>query len=157
MKVKIEKGVIQLDVGELVDAMSPEDKRRVARQLCADTHLIKAILEIVADQGESGYGHYFTDDEDGEWWFDSRTTLELREKLIPLMPVAAQQAVREALYQRDQAMAAERRTSSWAWKMYHAWPDEHWRDRPELPKWEHTPRQPAIPATPEPKEEEGRS
>lgn len=137
MNAKIADGKIQIDVSDLVDSMSAEDKRRIARSLCADDYLIKAVLEIVADTSPSGYGHFFEDDEDnGPWWFCSRTVLELREKLLPLMPTAARQAVLEALRQRDAAKADLKRHSDWAWRLYHAWPkDSHWRGMPQLPDW----------------------
>lgn len=136
MKARIENHKVHLDLTELVDGMSPEDKRLLARKLCADQYLIQAALEIAADDSASGYGHYFSDEDDGPWWFCSRTTLEIREKLLPLMPVVARQAVLEALRQRDAAIADCKRHSDWAWKMYHAWPrGSDWSSQPRLPDW----------------------
>ena len=127
---KIDKGHLSINLSDLADAMSNEDKRELAKVLAADDLLFGAILECVAD--DSRWGHFFGDDADGLWSFDSRRVLELREKLLPLMSTIARNAVREALAQRNQAKAAEASTSRWAWAMYHAWPGLG-HDRPEGP------------------------
>lgn len=127
MKATIEKGDLKIDVQELVQALDAETRKVIAQFLCADELLIQAVLECVVD------GHYFTDDEQGPWWFDHRTVLALQEKLKPLMGEAAKNALDEALRQRDYEKKQRERVDRWAWRMYHRWPREHLRERPELP------------------------
>lgn len=128
MKVRIEGGELRIDVMALVESLGPKDRATVAQFLCANEYLWKAVLDCVTDER----GYYFKDDEEGVWWFDRRTVLELRQKLIPLMPDVARLSVEEALRQRDEANREKERHSRWAWKMFHAWPKEEWRQRPEL-------------------------
>ncbi len=128
MKAKIEKGVLTIELSEIVDALSRKDRKELARQLVADEELFAAVLECVAD--DSRWGHYFSDDEDGLWSFDPRTVLTLREKLLPLMSTVARNAVHEALTQRNDAREEARRMSEWGWKLFHAWPESVWNQRP---------------------------
>lgn len=133
MKAKIENGKLTIDLPELLESLSEQERKEAARFLVAEPELFAAVLECVAD--ESRFGHFFSDDPSGPWSFDTRCVLSLREKLMPLMPIIAREAVREALHQRDQAQADERRWHDWAWKLFHAWPKEEWHLRPKLPDW----------------------
>src|SRR5258708_6832597 len=126
----IEKGVLKINLLNLVSSLDKHDHNELCKYLVADDNLWKAILECVSDDSRY-FGHYFKDDEDGEWSFSSKTVLELREKLIPLMPEIARLSVREALQQRNEAVAESERYKKWAWRMYHTWPD-HYRPIPEL-------------------------
>lgn len=135
MKAKLENGKVTIDLQDLIDTLSLDDCRDVARHVVADEYLFKAVLECVAK------GEYFTDDERGAWWFDERTVLEMRAKLLPLMPEIAREAVEAALHQRDEAKAESERHRRWAYQLYHAWPDAHWSARPRGPEdWHPTPR-----------------
>lgn len=143
MKLKIEKGTLSFELSDLVDAMDQQQKDELAKVLVADERLFGAVLELVADTSASGYGHFFNDDENGAWWFNARTTRELREKLLPLMPQAAQEVIATLKNERDQALAEKERHDRWAWKLYHAWPQEHWRARPEAEPFKYLPREDA--------------
>lgn len=133
MKLKIDGVTVGVNILDLVDALNQEAKTLLARALVAQKELFAGVLEAVA------VGRYFTDDEDGDWWFDAKTMLELREKLIPLMPQVTQDIVKEALQQRDNAEAEKDRYSRWAWQLFHAWPqpkDRYDAERkPKLPDW----------------------
>ena len=133
LRTKLERGVLSVDLRELVEAMDAPTKEEIAKLLAADDELIKVVVELAADP--SRYGHYFSNDEDGAWWFDPRTVLEIREKLVPAMPEIARQAMAEVIRQRDQAKQDLSRMEQWAWKLFHAWPADCWHRRPDLPKW----------------------
>lgn len=131
MKIKVEKGVMKIELADLVAELSAHDAKELARQLVADKELFGAVLECVAD--DSRYcGHFFSTDPDGAWSFDRTAVLELREKLIPLMPEISKQIIRAALQQRNDERTKAARMWDWAWKMYHMWPDTG-KSRPELP------------------------
>lgn len=132
MKAKVEGGELRIDLLALVEALPNKDRNDLARYLVADELLWRAVLECVTDDSKY-FGHYFKDDEEGEWSFHHTTVLKLRELLVPLMPEIARLAVEEALRQRNQAQENERRTDAWAWKLYHAWPRDEWRSRPVGP------------------------
>lgn len=135
MRAEIKNGKIALDVYDLVQSLSEEDRAEVARQVVADEHLFAAVLDCVVA------GSFFEDAPGGHWWFDSRSVLELREKLLPLMPEIAREAVKAALHQRDEAKADAERHRTWAYAMYHAWPDAYWQTRPRGPaEWKPTPK-----------------
>lgn len=131
MKAKIVMGKLEVDLHELVETLTPDEKAAFGRMLVANDLLFAAVLECVASEGWGG--SYFTTDPEGEWWFDSRKVLELRERLVPLMPAVAQSAVAEALKQRNEAQDEKQRMWDWAWKLYHRWPESHARMRPEGP------------------------
>lgn len=138
MKAKLVKGELIIDIADVLAGLSKEERRDLARSLVADDVLFAAVLECVASDGH--FGRFFTEDPDGEWWFDNRKLLELREKLLPLMPEIARGAVKEALRQRNEAQSLEARTSAWAWRMYHAWPAGQTRCRPDgPPEWQPPP------------------
>lgn len=131
-KFKVENGELRIDLIALAESLSEVEHRSLARALIAEEQLFKAVLECVADDSQNGFGHYFNDEDGGPWWFAPRTVLEMRQKLIPLMSEIAASSVREALRQRDAAIAERDRHSAWAWRMHHAWPECSLRGRPEL-------------------------
>ena len=133
MKATIEEGKLKIDVEDLFYHMDPELKIKLAKHLVADDHLFGAVLDCVAT------GSFFED-----WWFSRDRTLELREKLIPLMPEIAREAVRTALQQRNDAQMKAERMWNWAWQLFHAFPSSHMYNRPQLPDW-----MPAKPPTEE--------
>lgn len=136
MKVKIEGGELKIDLLALVESLPKDGRNNLARFLVADEMLWRAVLDCVSDDSKYA-GHYFRDDADGEWWFTHETVMELREKLIPIMPEVARLAVEEALRQRNQAIADKERSDRWAWKLFHSWPDGEWMRRPAGPEgWE---------------------
>lgn len=131
MKIKLNGFKLEIDLSDLVDALDKEDHVKLARLVAADKQLFAAVLECVSS--ESRFGYYFADAEEGEWWFDGGTLLELREKLLPMMPAIARGAVEEALRQRNHAQDEKKRYYDWAWRLYHAWPDDK-RYRPDWPQ-----------------------
>jgi hypothetical protein len=123
VKIEItEKGVVQFDVTEFVDAMSAETKADLCRSLVADELLFQAVADFIT----TGVFH------DG--WFIGDVT-KLRERFLPLMAETARELVRDLVHQRDQVQASEKRTADDYWKLWHSWPREHWRDRPEMSKY----------------------
>lgn len=127
MKLTIEKGVLGIDLRELVDEMTEEQRVDMCRYLVADQRLFANVLEIVAD------GHYNSDDQEGHWWFGREAVAELRLKLLPLLGDAMRGVIGELLRQRKQAQEDERRHREWAYRLFHAWPRDEWRSRPEGP------------------------
>lgn len=126
MKIEITKdGNLVLDLRELVKSMSNETRNEFLKSLCADETLFDAVVDQLAT------GVYFED-----WWFDSRTVTAWRAKLVELMPEVTRQLVRHLIFQRDSAEAEKERLNTWAYKLYHAWPDEYWTRRPDRPQWE---------------------
>lgn len=138
MKFTVEKGKLTIDLQEFVSALDKDQRKQLARYLVADETLFAAVLECVAS--ESRLGSFFTDDDDGEWWFGSGKLLEFREKLLPLMPPIARGAVEEALRQRNDAQQKAERFRTWAWSLFHAWPrDAPTFSQPPLPDWARAP------------------
>jgi hypothetical protein len=136
MKAEIKDSRLTIGLLDLIETLSEADRAEVARYLCASAVLMKAVLDNVVK------GEFFEEDERGTWWFDRRELLELREKLIPVLPDVAAKIAAEALHQRDQAVAEKERHERWAWKMYHAWPKTYWRDQPDIEAFEPLTRPP---------------
>ncbi len=133
MKATVANGVLSFTLQELVESLSAHDKRELARQLVAEPELFAAVLECVAD-GSRYCGHFFSDDEDGQWSFDSGRVLQLREKLTPLLPDIARRMAAEALRQRNEERQKAARMWDFAWAMWHVWPKDQHQYRPELPR-----------------------
>ncbi len=112
MKIKTDGFKLTIDLCDLVESLGKDDHVKLARLVAADKQLFAGVLECVAS--DSRLGHYFADDTDGSWWFDSAALLELREKLVPLMTEIARGAVTEALRQRNDAQQKEREATTWA-------------------------------------------
>jgi hypothetical protein len=124
MKIEItEKGSVQFDVTEFVDSMSPETKADLCRSLVADELLFQAVADYIVT------GQY----HDG--WWASDGAKKLRERFLPLMPEAARELVRDLVQERDRYEADAKRSWDDYWRLWHAWPREHTRDRPEKSKW----------------------
>lgn len=131
MKAQIKGMKISFDLSELVEDMSAEDRTLLARLVAADKELFAGVLECVSSTGL--FGHFF-EHADGDWWFDNKTLLEFREKLLPLMADIARGAVEEALRQRNAANAEKERMYRWAYQLYHAWPEHLSALRPQGPE-----------------------
>lgn len=132
MKAEIKDGQLKIDLYELVRTLPDQQLKQIARYVAAQEELFEAVLSYVVN------GSFYAD-EDGSWWFDRSKLLELREKLTPLMPEVAKGALKNVLSQRDEAIKETERFRKWAWSMYRAWPESHWRSRPDLPEWLPTP------------------
>lgn len=137
IKTKLEKFSLTIDLRELVNELPEEAKVEIAKLIGADDHAWRQMLEaLVSDR----FGTYNLTDEHGAWWFDSSTMLEVRKKLIPMLPEVARLAVEQALIERDRAKVyadqklTETIEQDRAWyamkrgEHYH-WPD-HWRRTP---------------------------
>jgi hypothetical protein len=128
LKARVINGLITIELAELADSLTEGDRAELSHYLVARDTLFAAVLECVVT------GEYFSSDT-APWWFDKRTVLALREQLLPMMTEIQQEAVKEALRQRDSAQAEADRYKEWAWKMYHS---EVWNiartGRPDLPR-----------------------
>ena len=123
MKASLDdKGNLTIDVRELADALTLEQRADFIRFVVADDVLFDAILECVAD--DSRWGFFFNA-------ICKPRTAEMRARLMPLMPTIARNLVHAALAERNDAQQEARRTNEWAWKLYHAWPRAHVQQRPE--------------------------
>lgn len=127
MKLTLTKGALSFDLSDLVDSMDQAQRDELCRYLLCQEKLFAAVLEAAAG------GHFFEEDADGSWWFGSASTAALREQLMPLMPAITRDLVAEQISQRKQAQTDADRHREWAYKLYHAWPQDHWRQRPEGP------------------------
>ncbi len=104
MKATIEKGLLKIDMGEIVEQMDEPDKVQFYRILAFQEQLMIAVCDTVAT------GMAFNDD--CEWWSMGGLADELREKLVPLMPDAVQEFVRSLIQERDQEKRWHRLYSS---------------------------------------------
>ena len=129
--MKLVDGKLVLSVQEIADGLSTKERVDLIRHVAADETLFAAVLECVVDPSQ--WGRFF----DNDWHFGHQRTMELREKLIPLMSDVAREVVAEALRQRNSARADGARHTAWAWTMYHAWPRDDWAARPPLPDFVH--------------------
>jgi hypothetical protein len=139
IKMKLDKFSLSIDLREVVADLPEEAKTEIAKLIGADEHAWRQMLEaLVSDR----FGTYNPTDEHGAWWSDSSTMLEVRKKLIPMLPEVARLAVEQALLERDRAKAyADQKLTQTieqdrAWYAMksgerYAWPDRWRRTPPE--------------------------
>jgi hypothetical protein len=121
--MKMDGLTVKFDLEEFVDMLSDEARQELGRIVAAHEPAFEAIADALVT------GSWF-DDDAGYWWSDNRRVEKLREKLLPLMDTVAGELCRELIRQRDRAEMSMRDAERMAWKLYHAWPDDRWQDRP---------------------------
>ena len=126
--VNLTQEFLQIDLGYLMNNLRQEDKATLAMYLLTDDRFLRAVIEQVVD------GLAF--DPQGLFWSASDVCIQqLREKLCAKLPEIEFEAVKRILAARDAARAEAKRCTSWAWKMYHRWPDEYAALRPDHPRF----------------------
>ena len=129
--IRLDRDGLHIDVGFVMGGLSDETKSHLAMYLLTDDRLIQAVVEQMVDG--------ITYDDAGLWWSMSAEAIgRLRERLCEKLPEIAARAVKTLIHDRNAALAAAKQEWDWAWRLWHAWPEEHWRDRPEHPKYEST-------------------
>jgi len=110
---------IRIKIGELVDSLSENDKKTLARHLAME----KPLIDSVVGQLVNGFT------EDGSC--NSEHFIEkIRLQVLDLLPKIEIETTRKILNDRKCALANEKRIRDWAWTLYHAWPEHHLRERP---------------------------
>lgn len=132
-----------IDLRDLTDSLSEDARSELIQHLLAEDTLFAAVLECVASENNET-GHFFGAD----FWFGSERVLELRQKLIPLMPAVARYAVQQALEQRDSAKKKADAMWAWAWELHFAArrtivckecnASIYRNDVPSCPQWAHS-------------------
>lgn len=131
MKVN-EDGDVVFEPLEWVDSMTPAARLHLLHHLAGSDQIIEAAIQSV--MGEWFFDGDMPDECVGGWW--NSMSRELQAKLIPLMPEIAKRLIAQLLVELKDVEKDRRRHSSWAWAMYHAWPQDAWRSRPLLPEFE---------------------
>lgn len=123
-QVTIKEGVVSIDLADIVDRMDQTTRDELCRQLLAQETLFQAVVDALST------GVYFEN-----WWFSYETMTEMRAKLAPLMPDVIRALVKDLIWQRDCALQEKKRMWDWAYKLYHQWPDDYYRARPQHPEY----------------------
>lgn len=118
MKATIDKdGKLTIDMSEVVESMSDEDKRTIAKYAVFNEVLLTGILEALV------HGTMWLADEDGPWWFGGDTFNKLRLQLLPLLPDITAEAVRR-IDAELRATGIERdRWRDACWALERDWPE----------------------------------
>jgi hypothetical protein len=95
MKAKIKDNQLTIDLHELADTLSDEDRKQFARFAVYQDTLLEAVVDTVVT------GACFDDD-----WHTTSLTRRLREKLLPLMPDAMRELVTNLLEENSRLKSA---------------------------------------------------
>ena len=128
MKSEVNGSDITINLRDLVDELDDNVRKELIRYLVADEKLFSEAIDYVVD------GNFHQDDEDGWWSLSPEYLVRLRKKLLPLVPEAMRDLVRQLMMSRDRHKQMERHYRDWAFKLYHAWPDSHYLSRPATPR-----------------------
>jgi len=135
--IEIKDGNLVVDVQSVVENLDDKSRKLLCQHLAFNEFLLKAVVETVAT------GECFEDEDSPAWWWGGTDNVpslnslanELRKRLLPLLSEIPAKVVRAALSDAKEAKASEARHRDWAWEMYHAWPSEHLRVRPDISSW----------------------
>lgn len=86
-----EDGLLTIDLGELLDPLSRNSEamlNRIARLACFHEPFVSRLLDHLAEGST----------EDGDWWGSGE---QIRKRLLPLLPEAMTELVREIGRERD--------------------------------------------------------
>ena len=122
MSVKVEKGLLKIDIAEMFDGMTMEDKRKLADSLSIYDDIIEDVVSQVIDGWTELGSHGAEDCEKAEPYYPLGKAI--RRIALGADAVAAKQV--DALVQSLKWQEAHRkRTEEWAWQMYHSMNNAH--------------------------------
>ena len=123
MKIKIDADELTLNITELLEGMDLEARRDLAQSLAIDDDVFQAVADRIC----------FGITDNGSWVGRCQTEEKARAYLVSNVSAAAKRLVKQLQHDAEQAKLVEKRMDEWAWKMYHAWPDEYLMQRPDWP------------------------
>lgn len=111
MKARLNgKGVIEIDVTELSDSMSDDERDRFAQSIVFQESLLSAVVgQLVTGQSFDG-------------WYIGDMADRLREQLLPIVPTAMRELVASLLEQRDRAKEQLSKTRDALYRIERHWP-----------------------------------
>jgi hypothetical protein len=121
VKAKIKDNQLTIDLHELADALSDEDRKHFAKFAVYQDTLLEAVVDTVVT------GACFDDD-----WHSTTLTRRLREKLLPLMPDAMRELVTGLLEENSRLKSANDQYHDALFEAY--W--KHWPEHIPEPKQE---------------------
>ena len=125
MSVKFENMELKISLWDILNELTDEQKHEIAEHLIWDQAIFDDFVDRIATE------RVVTDS------FNSNL-YKARLRLIELLPQLHQEMIRSLLTELREARAQENRLTIWAYRLYHAWPDDRVK-RPELDKYVHTP------------------
>ena len=132
MKVIINKGKMEIDTNELLLNLDEDNLIKLADTLSCQDLVIKNVSDQIID-GCTDVGSSGSEGVDSIHF----TPLENARRRVAMK--AGDVAKREIETLQRRLESAKRRMKNkedWAWAMYHAWPDEYLRARPDIEAFE---------------------
>jgi hypothetical protein len=122
VKFGIENGKLSISIADLLDALSLEEKRELAQRIGCERDVIKAVVDQLVDGWTENISRGPSDQ-----------ISECRVRILEAVADVRFKVVSELMSRLAVAEYNASRTSEWAWKMWHAWPESHYATRPNLP------------------------
>jgi hypothetical protein len=124
MKIKMEGCKIEIDLFDLFGELTREEQLKLVDHLALNGEVVLQVAKLLIDghtDSGSWMGHCPKDDEE-----------KARAMIVEHQKGLAAEVLRDVMHDRNLARADADRISDWAWKMYHAWPENETRRRPDL-------------------------
>jgi hypothetical protein len=122
VKASIVGSKLHIELDELYRELSPEVIQAFAQHTIFQDTLLEAVCDTVAT------GECF-----GGGWWSSGLENSLRERLLPLLPVAVQELCRDKIREAERSKSEARKLQSLLWELKRHWPSEavkpEWWDR----------------------------
>jgi hypothetical protein len=116
-----EQGNIKVDIYEVIDQFTDEQKQELARHVIVDEGVLMHYADVLTKE--------FCGPNYNPAIYNARL------RLIEQLPQAGREVIRTLMREVKQAQAEKGRAEQWAWKMYHAWPKEPYTRTPDMPKF----------------------
>lgn len=122
MKATINDGKLCIDVNDVIDELTTEEKLEFASSLVWEDTVLREVVRVLSDDLATDGFNY--------------NIFEMRKLLAEKMPDVLRSLVQGILMMWLREKKERQRADTWAWKMYHAWPEEYRKSRPELEPYE---------------------
>jgi hypothetical protein len=116
---------IEINLDDIMESVSDEERARYSELLVVNDSAMTAAVDLLI-HGSTNANGFWRCESNREWLEPHRA--RVIERLDAIMFEAPSGAITRRLNAEEQ----EKRLGAWAWKMFHAWPEEHHGSRPWL-------------------------
>lgn len=132
MNVTLKDGKLSIDIYELMDGLSEAELFQLADAVSIQDEVIKRVAQQILD------GRTDDDSSGAEdvnpFGLNTSPLTAAKIRIAEESHILAKEQIERMRRHMAWREECHEETSRWAWQMYHAWPEEHIRRRPEFPR-----------------------
>lgn len=126
MKIEVSNGKASFDVFEFLDGLEAEEKVKLAQSIGCEKDVIRSVVDLLLDDMTHADGYWIAHSADD-------TLEEQRVRILQKLDAVLFEVAKDCRHDRDNAEKLGRAYAEWAFKLYHAWPDQFLRSMPYGP------------------------